>query len=193
MRSRVSGIQQTLSELQSRSSNTPPFESLSLDRAATISFENMCESLFEISDLWCPKIDKFEYVHFLRTLLNRISVIKCFGADGTCEIKVPVSRLQLVTSVAAHEAAQYEDSASRSSLYVDVDPEESARAAVKLQALHRGRSGRRKFESVRQEKAAVKIQAIHRGKITRKQASAGELGPAARTAAPSKEEMGAAT
>ena len=151
----------------------------------------MCESLFEISDLWCPKIDRFEYVHFLRTLRNRISVVKCYHADGSCDVKVPVSRLQLVTSVAAHEGEQYQD--SKTSAYVNVDPEESARAAVKLQALHRGRSGRRRFESVREEKAAIKIQAIQRGKITRKQASTGELGPAARAPVPSKDEMAAAT
>ena len=50
------------------------------------------------------------------------------------------------------------------------DLEEQAAAAVKIQAVHRGKQARKELEEKReQEAAAVKIQAVHRGKQARKE------------------------
>ena len=50
------------------------------------------------------------------------------------------------------------------------DLEEQAAAAVKIQAVHRGKQARKELQEKReQEAAAVKIQAVHRGKQARKE------------------------
>ena len=52
----------------------------------------------------------------------------------------------------------------------DDDLEEQAAAAVKIQAVHRGKQARKELQEKReQEAAAVKIQAVHRGKQARKE------------------------
>jgi len=52
----------------------------------------------------------------------------------------------------------------------DDDLEEQAAAAVKIQAVHRGKQARKELQEKReQESAAVKIQAVHRGKQARKE------------------------
>ena len=153
----------------------------------TLDFDAFCKSIAELTDLWCPVNDKDEYAAFLESLFKRCTARVVYSQDGNV-VRRDLAKIQYIfvedePTTGREVSVEAEKSQQES---------EELKAATKIQALRRGKTGRKvakekKFAKMKKELnpegldlrrpktktrtlAASKMQAIARGRKGREKA-----------------------
>ena len=172
---------------------------------STLDFDGFYLAMSELTDLWCPVTDSDDYSAFVDSLFKRATVRVVHDANGAV-VRRDVARSEYIfiedlpTSMLR---AVVEEDVSQEVVVVAADEKEEEEeeeeeaensAAVKMQAVQRGRSSRkiardkwleslsvkfnpkgldlRRAATKQKEKAAAKMQAVTRGRNGRKKAAA---------------------